>query len=149
LQPLLQWKRNDYFKICLCICSLRYPACKALAPYLACPAPYYLINGMILENTLLSIKFVFRVYLQFLSETFFVITRIERDMYGDVHVKYPLFLPDFIDTRIFPLIFEKYSNIKYNEDSFSGSRVVHALLLKREDIFYNTDPTHSSVLDRQ
>jgi len=34
MQPLLQWKSNEYYTACLCICNLRYPACNAHAPYL-------------------------------------------------------------------------------------------------------------------
>jgi len=40
-------------------------------------------------------------------------------MYIGVHVKYPLFLSDFNETWIF----EKYSNIKFHENPFRGSRV--------------------------
>jgi hypothetical protein len=30
---LLQWKINKYYIFCDCVCSLRYPACGACAPY--------------------------------------------------------------------------------------------------------------------
>jgi len=33
LQPLLQWKGNNYCIFWECVCSLRYPACIAHAPY--------------------------------------------------------------------------------------------------------------------
>ena len=33
VQPLLQWKGNKYFICWVCVCSLRYPACNAHAPY--------------------------------------------------------------------------------------------------------------------
>jgi hypothetical protein len=42
-------------------------------------------------------------------------------MYIGLRVKYPLFLSDFIDSSIFPQIFEKSS---YHESPSSGSRVV-------------------------
>ena len=46
-------------------------------------------------------------------------------MYTGLHVKYPLLLSDFREnlnsSRQF---FEKYSNVKFNENTFSGSRVV-------------------------
>jgi hypothetical protein len=46
-------------------------------------------------------------------------------MYTGLHVKYPLFLSDFNETRIFSKVFfEKYLNIKLHENPFSGSRVV-------------------------
>ena len=70
-----------------CICSLRYPACNAHAPYCilyAAPLykifPRYLINGTIFDKKLLSTKRVFRVFLQLASETFFILRRTERDM---------------------------------------------------------------------
>jgi len=41
------------------------------------------------------------------------------------HVKCPLFLPDFNKTLIFStFFFEKCSNIKFHENSSSGSRVI-------------------------
>jgi hypothetical protein len=45
-----------------------------------------------------------------LYETFIILKRIERDMIKNViglHVKYPLFLSDFNETRIFPADFRK------------------------------------------
>jgi len=45
-------------------------------------------------------------------------------MYIGLHVKYPLFLPDFTETWIVWEIFEKSSNNKFRENPSSGSRVV-------------------------
>ena len=57
MQLLLQWKSNEYYTTCMCICSLSYPACNVRAPYCHLwPAPlynifpHYLINGTILEE---------------------------------------------------------------------------------------------------
>jgi hypothetical protein len=61
LQPLLQWKSNKYYIlcvcVCVCVCSLSYPACIAHAPYCHLwPVPFYrifphyLINGTILKK---------------------------------------------------------------------------------------------------
>ena len=57
VQPLLQWKSNKYYIFGVCVCSLRYPACNAHAPYLHLwPVPFYnifphyLINGTIFEK---------------------------------------------------------------------------------------------------
>ena len=33
VQPLLQWKSNEYCILWVCVCSFRYPACNAHAPY--------------------------------------------------------------------------------------------------------------------
>jgi len=44
MQPVLQWKSNEYYTTCVyvCICSLRYPACNVHAPYCQVwPAPLY------------------------------------------------------------------------------------------------------------
>jgi hypothetical protein len=94
-------KANDYYTSCVCICSLRYTTCNAHAPYYDLwPAPLYkhfplyLINGTIFGGwgELLNIKRVFRVSLQFLSEIFFILRRMERDMIETfvtgLHVKY-------------------------------------------------------------
>jgi len=45
-------------------------------------------------------------------------------MFVGLHVTYPLFLPDFNETWIFEIDFRKYLNIKFHENSSSGSRVV-------------------------
>jgi hypothetical protein len=86
--------------------------------------PRYLTNGMIFWKILLKIMCVFS--LQLLSETFFIIRRIERDI-TDLHrslKKHALFLSDFNGTRIFPtFFFEKFSNIKFHENPSTGIRV--------------------------
>ena len=41
-----------------------------------------------------------------------------------LHVKYPLFYSDFSATCHCKQIFEKYSNIKFHENTFIGSRVI-------------------------
>ena len=33
VQPLLWWNSNEYYIFWVCVCSLRYPACNAHAPY--------------------------------------------------------------------------------------------------------------------
>jgi hypothetical protein len=68
---------------------------------------------------------VFRFSLQLLSETFFILGRTERDMIKlciGLHVKYPLFLLDFIETRIF----EKYRNIKFHKIRLVGDESFRA-----------------------
>ena len=45
-------------------------------------------------------------------------------MYIGLHVKYPLFCPILMKLGFSGQIFEKYSNIKFNENPCSGSRVV-------------------------
>ena len=70
------------------MCSLRYPACNAHAPYcLLCPVPFYniflhfLINGArFSKKKVTKTKHVIRFSVQLLSETFLIMRRDERDM---------------------------------------------------------------------
>jgi len=57
----LQWKSSKYYLFWVCICSLRYPACNARAPYchlwpapFYCIFPHYLKNGTVFENTVIG-----------------------------------------------------------------------------------------------
>jgi len=83
LQPLSRWKTIEYYAICMCVCSLRYPACNAHAPYYyLLPVPLYkiftryLINCEIcktLEQKILIVKRLFQFSLQHLPATFFIL----------------------------------------------------------------------------
>jgi hypothetical protein len=44
-------------------------------------------------------------------------------MYIDIHVKYPLFLSDCDETRIFSTDIQKYFNMKWHKNPSGGSRV--------------------------
>jgi len=46
---------------------------------------HYLINDTIVERTLLNTKYVFSFPLQYLSEIFLILIRIERDMNKNVY----------------------------------------------------------------
>jgi hypothetical protein len=77
---------------------------------------------------LLKINCVFRVYLQLLFETFFILRRIERDMIKNMYwssCKVP-FYSCSISTKIefSGQSFEKYSNIKFHGNPSSVRRVV-------------------------
>jgi hypothetical protein len=76
---------------------------------------HYLINGTIFEKKqLLNITRVFGFFLELLSKTFIILRRIRQDIViyvKSLHVKYPLFLPDFNETWIFSTYFRK--NLKY------------------------------------
>jgi hypothetical protein len=94
MQPLLQWKSNKYYIFWVRVCSLRYSARNAQAPYCHLwPAPlykifpHYPINGTIFgkKKKLLNMKCVFRFSLQILSEIFFILRRTERDMIKNVY----------------------------------------------------------------
>jgi len=78
----------------VCVCSLRYPARNAHAPYCHLwPAPlyhifpHYLINDTIFEKKLLNTKCVFWFSVQLLSETFFILRRNERDDQNCISVR--------------------------------------------------------------
>jgi hypothetical protein len=137
VRPLLQWKSSEYYttRVCVCICSLRYSACNAPAPYChPWPAPLYifphfLINVTILEKIkLLDIKCVFRVSLQLFSETFFILRITERDkskMYICLHRNHPLFVVTFQGNLNFLDRYSKSAEISnFNENQFVGSRVL-------------------------
>jgi hypothetical protein len=61
-------------------------------------------------------------------EAFLILRRTEQGMIKmciSLHVKYPLILPDFLlELEFSQQTFEKFSNIKFHENPFSGSRVV-------------------------
>ena len=78
-----------YYIFWVYICSHFYPACRVQAPdYIViyglsvCTIffPHYLTNSKILWKTLLNIKWVFWFSVQFLSETFLILRRTERDI---------------------------------------------------------------------
>jgi len=54
-------------------------------------------------------------------------------MYSGLHVKYPLFLLDFKETLIFLTDFEKYSNMKFQENPSNGSWDVPCQQMDRHD----------------
>jgi hypothetical protein len=84
-------KSNEYYKKSVFICSLRYPACSAHAPYyhMTCTAPHYFPTlshkWHRFRKTFLNIKYVFRISLQLLSEIFFTPKRLERCMIVNVY----------------------------------------------------------------
>jgi len=82
---------------------------------------------------LLNTKCVFRFSLPLWSEAFFIVKRIERDVMKKgviFNVKYP---SDINETRISRQLFEKYSNIKFNENSSGGSRIIPCGRTERHD----------------
>jgi hypothetical protein len=124
-------EKQYYYIFRVCVCSLRYPACNARAPYcrlwpvrLYNIFPHYLINGTILGGggELFNIKCVFWLSMQLLSATFLILTRTERDViknkYIGLHVKHPIFLSDFNKTWIFSTDFRKI--FKYQIQSKSA-----------------------------
>jgi hypothetical protein len=101
----------------VCVCSLRYRACNAHAPFchllpgcLCVIFPQYVINVTNFGERLLNIKCVFWFSLQILCETFLILRITEQELikiYFGLYVKYPLFFPDFKQTWIFSTNFRK------------------------------------------
>jgi hypothetical protein len=91
VQPFSQWKSNNYYIFCVCVCSPRYPPCKAPFCHLWPTLLYniflhYLIRDTIFgKRTLLNVKYMFRFSLQLLSEKFFILRRNERNMIKNVY----------------------------------------------------------------
>ena len=118
----------------MCVCSLKYPACNAHAPY--CHLwpdtfyiifPSYLINGRVFEKKILNTKCVFWISLQLLSEIFLVLRINEWDMikmYTGLLVKYPSFLSDFNEIWIFSTDFWKIPKYQISQNPSSGSLIV-------------------------
>ena len=70
MQPLLQWKSNEYY-ICMCVGSLRYPACNA-------HVTVYTIFSTLSHKQRdfrggINEQIVFRFSLQLLSATFLIL----------------------------------------------------------------------------
>jgi hypothetical protein len=65
---------------------------------------------------LLNIKFLFRFSVQLLYKTFIILQYDQKCL----HVKYTVFLSDCNETRTSRHIFEKYLNIKFDENLSSG-----------------------------
>jgi hypothetical protein len=139
MQPLLQRESNGYYIFWMCVCSLRYPACNAHAPYCHLRPvcfynifPNYLINGMIFGKSYWT-QIVFIFSLQVLSETSLIL-RTEPDMIKNVYsssCNVPVIPVELTwNSELSRQIFEKYSNMKCHENTSSGSRVVQC---KRTD----------------
>jgi hypothetical protein len=94
MQPFLQWKSSKYYIFRVCVCSLKYPACNAHAPYchlwpirLYNIFPCYLINGTVFEKKYIYIENKIRILIfsTILSEILLILGRNERDMIINVY----------------------------------------------------------------
>jgi hypothetical protein len=111
VQPLLLWNSNECHILCVCICSLRYPACNAHAPYChLCPAPlynifpHYLINGAIFWKKVILHKFCVLSFSGVFISFCEALSGIWRMSVG-VHVKFSFLLSDFnpLNTELNPI----------------------------------------------
>jgi hypothetical protein len=90
---------------------------------------HYLINSTIFGKKLVNPNCVFWFFVQPFPEIFLILRSTGRDrlkMYTGLQVKYPLILSYFLffKTDFSQQIFEKYSNIKFQEYPSSGRAVV-------------------------
>ena len=121
----------------MCVGTLRYPACNAHVPYCHLwPArlygilPHYLTNGTIFEKEKkksLNIENVFRFSLRLLTNTFLILKTEER--YDQKRIltfvqsaRYSC--PILTKLEFSRQIYEKYTNIKFQDNPSSGSRVL-------------------------
>ena len=118
----------------MCVCSLRYPAWNAHAPYcqlwsgrLYNTFPHYLINGTVFGETSLDITCVFWFSIQILFETFFILGRSEGDMIKNVYwasCKVRFILVSFYWSLNFLDITSKILKLQFDKNLSSGSRIV-------------------------
>jgi hypothetical protein len=89
------------------------------------------------KSKLLNIKCVFFIFSTTLSKTFLILRRIRRDITINVH-RSSCKMPDYSGQILMKIefsrqMFEKYSNIKFRENPFSGSLVVPCRRTDRHD----------------
>ena len=141
-KPLLPWKTISITYFCVCVegggwgwvhergrvlpeLSSKPPQ----APYCLRPLSlhhicrHYVINGTIVAKKSLNIKCVFWFSLQLLFETFLILRRIQRDVIN-VTTSSCYFCRILMKLEFYRQISEKVPNIKFNQNPWSGSRVV-------------------------
>ena len=86
MQPFLQWKSNEYYILWVCVCSLRYLACNMHVLYchlwpvrLYNIFPQYVKKARFSRKKTIEHKICILIFPTSLSETFFILRRIERD----------------------------------------------------------------------
>ena len=99
----------------VCICSLRYPACKRHTVICVVPRstifhPHFLVNGTILEKKLPDIKYIFWFYLQLCMKHFSLLEDMS-EIWFYIYTGCPRRnVPDF--GRVFLML--KYTDITQN-----------------------------------
>jgi hypothetical protein len=158
MQPLLQWKRNKYYTLWMCVCKLSYPARHARVPYCHLwPDRLRNIFPVYLKKTWFGGGCVCvseHKMCHLISCTTFVWTishskkwpsYYHKCTYIGVHVKYRHSCQIVMKLESLWQSFKKYSNIKYHENPSSGSRVVALRQMDRQtNTHYDEDNTHFS-----
>jgi hypothetical protein len=120
----------------MCVCRVKYPACNVLV--CACGTLSSVVCSPLQYFSTLSYKRhdfqkcywrqnVCFDFLYNLSGIFLILSISERDiikMYISPHVMYPFSCQTWLKLGFSRKIFEKYSNIKFQENPSGGSRVV-------------------------
>jgi hypothetical protein len=119
-------KAIKYYVLQVCVCSIRYPTCNAHASY--CHIwPIWLYFSTLspkrhdFRKKILNINCVFRFSLHLFSEIFLIPRRTELDIFINVHRCYSYQI--LMDVEFSRCILKICSNIKFRENSSSGSRV--------------------------
>ena len=130
MQPLLQWQISKCYILWVGVHNFRYPACNAHVPHcLLWPIRLYNIFYIITQRKRFSeIKFIARAvfFSTTLSEKYLSkknCARYDKKCIG-LHIEISLFFWDLNKLGFSRQIFEKYSNVKFHEDSSSVRRGV-------------------------
>jgi hypothetical protein len=127
---------DQYYVFRMFVCNLRYSECNAHAPYyilicgLSCCNIFFHITSWkegFLGNKLVNLKCVVWFSLHLLSETFLSLRRTERDMIKQficLQVQYRYYCQISIKLEFYRLVFEKYSNTKFNENPSNKNQFV-------------------------
>ena len=126
----LPWNSSKHYRFSVCVCSLRYPACKGHAPYCRpWPAPlynifpHYLTKGTI--KNLFNTQWVFRVLSDILLSSEEV-SEILSYSHIDLHVKCRHSCQVLMKLRFSRQILEEYLNIACNKKNRSvGAELSH------------------------
>ena len=135
-QPLLQWKSKKYYIFWVCVCSLRYPACNELALYCRSPIVSDLQWFSTQSHKQLNFqkkKVIERKMCGLIFCTKFVWNKSHSKINWARHDQ-KLILVLLLSTRysyrilmnlvFYRQIFEKSSNIKFNEYSSIASQII-------------------------
>ena len=135
VQPLLQWRSNNCYILWVCVCSLRYRECNALAPYchlwhvrLYNIFPDYVIRGTIFEKNIdykMCVLFFSTDFVWNISHSKKNWTRCDKKCtHIGLHVQYRYCCQILMNLEFSGQIFEKYWNTKFSKNPSCGGGVI-------------------------